>query len=375
MKTNKIMSLGLALLINVGIISGCSTTQIPNSTSESQNPNNQTSSTVQAGLNSNTSVDSQVSLNTGSNTVSGSVIALNQNKEPMPTVVEQNTTTTDVQSDLQDDETTTEDSEVVAGVESSFGTKAFGDNLKAKIGLGLGLRPILAKNLGRNKREEIIKDRENVLKAQIKLHEAKLKLLKNYNKTDKLKRKNVDVRDSDIVEIKNDDGTTSKIKTVKFEGKNDKITRENKFIQTFSADSKLIKNEHYLTVTSEKYNRTYTKIINFNLDGSKKVIVKSESKWTDGKSRVVNEERNMDGNGNGTGTGTVVITEKNGTTKAYDINVTITAGKIVIAPIPTSTESPVPTATPTATPTESPVPTATPTATPIVEVSSSNTSI
>ena len=348
MNTKRIMSIGLALFINAGIITACSTTQMPG-TVASQNPNSSTA---------------QVDTSLGANVNVGSSM-ISQNTEPAPTMNDQLAINSEVMADLQDDETTTEDSNIVANEDASFSTKA-NDNKKvldnANLGLGANLRPVLAKVLGRNQREKLLNDRENVLKAQIKVNEAKLKLLKDFKKFSVLKRKNVDVKNSDTIEIKNADGTTSKIKTVKFENSNnDKTVREDKVIKTYSLSGELIRVEHYLTVDTANFDRTYTKIVDYNNDGSKKVIIKSDSKWSDGRSRVVNKERNMDGNGNGTGTGTVVITDKDGKVRAYDFNVIITAGNISITPAP----APTPTAIPSPTPTASPVvsATASPTAT------------
>lgn len=371
MNTKKVMSIALALFLNAGIITACS--QTPNTVDPSPTVTPTISPTSSASAAASTTGDTSTVVTDNSGTVSGDT-STSVNGD-------QNTVSSEVQSDIQDDETTIDDSEAVAQT-ASFSTKATSEakvDAEAKInkGKGLGLRPILAKILGKNAREKLIDDSEKVLKAKIKLNEAKLKALKSFNKSNTLKRKNIDVQNSDTVEVTNSDGTISKITSVKFQGKTETSTRENKVIKTYASDgTTLIKVEHYLTVDFPNFDRTYTKIVNYNNDGSKKVVVKSESKWTDGKSRVVNEERNIDASGSGTGVGTVVVTKKDGTTKTYDINVTIKADRINITPVnpaPTPTAEPTiaPTAEPTAVPTENPSPTATATTAVEVEVNTS----
>lgn len=339
MNARRLLNISLALFINAGIITACSNNQMPGAV--------------------------------GSNTTSG----YNQSAP-----AEQLTVSSEVQDTIRDDETTVKDSEAVAAEMSGFSTLAKKDkdikDLKKsdeKLSVVEKADRKLAANLGKKMREQLLEDRVNVVKAQIKVHEAKLKMLKDVKKSLNLKRKDSNVKNSDVVEVKNADGTTSKIMTVKFDSKTGNNTRENKVIKTFSADGTLIKMEHYLTVDLNNLDRTYSKIAEYNSDGSKKVVVKSETKWADGKTRVVSEERNINADGSGTGSGTVTVTLKDGTVKTYDINITISKdGEVnvdpVVSPTPSPSVSPSDSAsvspTPTATATAEPTPTATATAEP-----------
>lgn len=337
MNVKRLRNISLALFINAGIITACSTNQMPGTTSS----------------------------NTGS--------SYNQST---PAYQEQITVNTEVQDSIRDDETTIKDSETVAAEMGSFSTLAKKEK-EDKLNKNSNDSKVeksdkkLAANLGKQMREQILEDRVKLVKAQIKVHESKLKLLKDVKKSLNLKRKDANVKNSDVVEIQNADGTTSKIMTVKFENKTGNNIRENKVVKTFSSDGKLIKMEHYLTVDLNNLDRTYTKIVEYNTDGSKKVVVKSETKWADGKSRIVSEERNINADGSGTGFGTVTITSKDGTVKTYEIKVTISQdGEIttepVTSPSPSPSVSPTPSVSPspTATATVEPTPTATATADP-----------
>lgn len=344
MKDRKILSMALALFISTGIITACSTNTINSTIPNSSNSTSSNSSIISTDINSNTNLTSS-------------------------DLQEQVSVNTEIQSELQDDEMTIQDSEIIAQEQLGFSTLATkDDNEKLKKGnLGLGAR--LNINLNKKEREKILEDRINIVKKEIKLNEAKLKLLKDVKKfNSKIKRKNVNVKNSDVVEIKNADGTTSKIMTVKFENNTENNSRENKIIKTFSADGKLIRVEHYLTINLKNLDRTYSRIADINPDGSRKVVIKSETKWANGKTRVLNEERTINADGSGTGTGTITVTNKDGLVKTYNINITIAANGNVIVNNPSS-----PLPSPSVTPSLSPEPSSLPSSSvsPSVEPSSS----
>jgi hypothetical protein len=360
--SKKVFSLALALFINAGVITAC-TQQAPTTAGQPQN---------------------SVSSNN-----SGSVSAA--------ITQEQIADASEVQSGLRDDELTVRDSETIASDDAAFSTKSNhveieasdvnddsnngknGKNIKAAIekevkaskdnkGTAVKIEKAI-NNLGKNKRDEIVKDRLNVVKAKLDLLKSKLELkkdLKDQKKLDKLNRKNVDVKTSDVATTTNADGTTTKIMVIRFQNKNETNFRENKVVKTFAADGSLIKLEHYLTIELKEYSRTYTRIADFNADGSKKVVINSETKWPNGNTRVVSQEINVNADGSGTGTGTVTVT-KDGKTTTYDINVSVTvSGDITVDPEPSSNPSPSPTASasPSASASASPTASATATAEP-----------
>lgn len=282
---------GFALLANIFLMSACSQ-QMPTTSS------NQNSSQTQTSSNSSLSVDSSTDIN-------------------------------EIQSYLSDDEETAKDSEIIADGQAGFQTKAilngnlkFESNLKGKI--------------SKEERQQIINDRQKVLNARIKLVDTKLKLYKDVAKalTDKVTRKDVFIRTSDVVEVKNDDSTTTKIINIRFENKADAtIYRENKISKTFSADGQLIKIEHIITANMKNHTRNYTKFVDVSSDGSRNAVINSIIKWDNGRIRTVNETRTISADGSGTGEATITVTTANGETKSYNVTTNITAtGNITTQP-------------------------------------------
>jgi hypothetical protein len=316
---NKSFRLTFSLLISAGIITACSQ-QAPN---------------LAGNQNSNSTV--------------------NQDGNVAGTSV-QSTETQDIIASNQDDETTISDSDVVAQSEGGFAVQGVKEDIKEQ-------KQDLKEDVKEQHQElkddikdlkETFKEREDRLMDRINNLGQQLKALKDFdkNKLNKLRRRNVDVKTSNTIEIKNSDGTTTKVIDIKFQNQNDVTTRESKLSNTFDASGRLISSEYYLTVTTNAFTRTYLKMVNYNANGSKNVSVRSETRWTSGKIRTVNETRTIDANGNGTGSGTVVITMPNGQTTTFNFNFTISGNTIITVP------NPVPTPFPTFSPT--PVATATP---------------
>jgi hypothetical protein len=297
---NKILSMSLVLFINTGIISSCSQ-QAPNTASSNGN---------------NTTIDTSASAALTSSDLS------------------------EIQGNYQDDEITVADSEDIGNSEAGFNTKALTGDVNT-VATATTTEVTAAANANakiktKTEREEILKDRIAVVKDKVELLKDKLNLYKDLakDKIDKLRRKEVTVKTSDVVTITNSDGTTSKILDIKFTNKNDNgVFRENKIIKTFSTSNVLIKVEHYITVNKPNYTRTYSRITDISGDGSKQVLINSTEKWDNGRMRVLTEQRSLNADGSGFGTGTVTITDNKGNSKTYNITINISvSGNVVITP-------------------------------------------
>jgi hypothetical protein len=303
----------------------------------------------------------------------------------------------DLKISYQDDETSIRDSEVIAGTANNFSVKKSGNGNSGKgsaknsgkgsTGKGKssgkqnddntaevpdvespspvnatpspGVSPEPGHNTGKSI-EKLLKKAEKG-QSLLKFPGTKPEPIKELlnDQVGKLKRKDVSVHTSDEIAAVNEDGTTSKLMVIKFQNKNDSNTRENKIIKTLGAGGELIKLEHYLTVTLNQYSRTYTKIIEYNADGSQTISITSETKWPNGKVRTVTEERTINADGSGTGTATVKVTTPDGQTVTYQVTITISSsGDIDVVPEPAPSPSASSSAEPT--PAESPSDSASP---------------
>lgn len=320
--TGKLLNMSLVLFVNIGIISACSQ-QTPNTT----NTNN-SQSTQQSSDSSNSSIDINAS-------------------------VQQNTEIKDTQDSLQDDEMTARDSEFIADNQTDFQTKALTTNLSANVNAKVGATAVIKNSLTKSEREEILKDRKDILKAKINLLQDKLKIVKDITSDlkNKVARKDVYIRTSDVATVNNDDGTTTKIMTIRFENKSDaSLYRENKISKTYNSDGILIRIEQIIDAHFQNYTREYTRIVDVNSDGSRKAVINSTTTWTNGRIRVLSEQRDISADRSGTATGTITITTKDGQTTTYNINTTITAsGGIIIQPLPSESPSPVESVSPSPT--------------------------
>jgi len=165
---------------------------------------------------------------------------------------------------------------------------------------------------------EIAKTKFEVLLPEVKAKlEVKAEVAKD--KIQKLQRKNNIVRKSDVQTITNSDGTTTKLMTSSFENTKLGITRDIKTSKTFSADGKLIGMTHELTMKTSGFVKVSKRVVEINADGSKHVVTNSETTWTNGAKRVVQEDRTVDASGNVTGNGTITITDKAGNVKTYNL--------------------------------------------------------
>ena len=142
---------------------------------------------------------------------------------------------------------------------------------------------------------------------------------------DKLKIKSNEIKTSDVNEVKNEDGSTTKTAAVDFTNKRTGVKRNIVNVRTVDA-GKLENSSHELTATHKNFERTVKRTVTVNDDGSRKIVFYSLVQWKDGRKREVNRETNLDASGNGTAKGTMVITQKDGKVTTHDINVVITGG-------------------------------------------------
>src|SRR5690606_23242580 len=105
------------------------------------------------------------------------------------------------------------------------------------------------------------------------------------------------VRTSETVEVTNADGSITKTMSVEFENEKAGLKREVKTSKTFSADGKLLKIEHLLTMTTKNFTREATRTSTFEADGAHTVTTSSVTTFTDGRKKELNEERTVNADG------------------------------------------------------------------------------
>jgi len=240
----------------------------------------------------------------------------------------------------QDSEVIFADSEMISQAETSFTTKANMDfrwnelrkNIKTKTEeLKKDLRDTGVASLNNDGSIDIDQEKlRNQIKMKLaaSLNKIQKILDQNQNKLQmkkelssagkgKLNRKNNIIHTSDVVEVKNDDGTVTKIITIEFENSKTGMKKTNKVLNTFSAEGKLIKKEHYLTLEQKNFSRTATRIMTFNPDGTITVDTEVKTTWTSGKVSETTEHRVIKADGTAEGTGSVAVTENGKTTNFH----------------------------------------------------------
>ena len=341
MNNNKFLGISLALLIGVGAISGC---QAPTAS----NTKPVVSNTTTTGTNSTTT--------TPVATTPVATAPVVDYAAPTAKPTAQNFSAEVQEALLMDseDEKYLEDSDTSLSSDPAFATKSLlggkaegtekadkpqllaAADLRATVTANATVAPIKA-NLAAKPRKEIKKAilgngavTRNESGALV-IDKAKLKdnfkAVKEVAKAqlDKLKFKANAVKTSDVNEVKNDDGSTTKTATVDFENKRTGVKRNIVNVRTVDA-GKLENASHELTATHKNFDRTVKRTVTVNDDGSKKIVFSSLVQWKDGRKREVNRETNLDASGNGTAKGTMVITQKDGKVTTHDINVVITGG-------------------------------------------------
>ncbi len=144
----------------------------------------------------------------------------------------------------------------------------------------------------------------------------------------KLRRRNNVTRTSDIVETTNADGSVTKTLTVEFKNEKTGVMRVVTGSRTF-VSGKLSSGDYELKVTGPNgYERTVTRSVVINADGTRTINTEAMTKWANGKTRERSEERTVAADGSATASGTVTVTV-NGQTKNYDYTVSVDANQNV----------------------------------------------
>lgn len=181
------------------------------------------------------------------------------------------------------------DSEVIASQQSSFNTKGLlGDVLS-----GVG-----------NIVEKTLTGVGNIVEASLNLSAD---ILNSLGRTD------FSIKVSAVSNVKNTDGTNTKVIAIDFTNKTNMKTKTNKIAKTFLLDGNT-KVDQSLTVDFDNYG----KLANRNVvvsSGQKIVQSNSSSKLSSGTVIDINETRNS--NNGMSGTGSVVIKSSNGTIQNY----------------------------------------------------------
>jgi hypothetical protein len=177
--------------------------------------------------------------------------------------------------------------------------------------------------------KKLVDNSKAKLKETLSKYKDKLQAKKDVAKAtiEKLRRKNNIVRNSDVVEVTNADGSVTKTITVHFENSKLNLTRDVTTART-TKDGKLVSIDYSLEAKGANgYSRSATRSVVVDAAaGTRTVTTQSTTTLPNGTVREVNETRVVNADGSATGTGTVTVTTKDGQTKTYNIGVGVSAG-------------------------------------------------
>ncbi|MBF2052273.1 MAG: hypothetical protein IGS03_02270 [Candidatus Sericytochromatia bacterium] len=144
----------------------------------------------------------------------------------------------------------------------------------------------------------------------------------------KLKRPDFLVRTSDTERIENADGSITEVLTVSFENQRAGIQRQTILSKTILNDA-LIKLDYELEESTPAFERTASRVVTVQEDGSKNMLLSAKTTWKNGKVKERHEERLIQADGSASGTGTLTITRPDGqvVTREYTLNITA-AGQV-----------------------------------------------
>lgn len=130
------------------------------------------------------------------------------------------------------------------------------------------------------------------------------------------------VKASQSTSTTNADGSVAKLVAVSFENQNRNTVRENVVVRTYASDGRVLKVEHSLNITlnGSAVNRTATRLIIINTDGSRTVKTKTQCRLNSGATLAAFEERNIDTQGSGSGQGSLTVVSSTGASTSYMLN-------------------------------------------------------
>lgn len=384
MKNKNVITMSLAILVNLAIVTGCATQDMPNSVTNNNSSVNNNNSSNNANTTANmystsdvrlsviaynddeaTFADSEVianrsfttkaETNTQSNTSIGASVgnlldttvgvvvgtngSTNTNTSTGSNSGTGNTTTTNNGTNTNSNNstntntgantsvnttTTSNNGGLLGNINANVNLNLF-DNLKTSLRADLVSSGVVSTNVDGSlvlDQNKYNQERETVRnKLQVNLQALTDSSLN-------LRRNSNSIINSSNIDVKaNTDGSTTRTAEIQFKSNsNVNINRNNLLSSTSNNAGKNISREHSLKVTTDLYVRTVNRIVLFDINSNtRKVITNSTTTFNDGSSRVMNEERTLDANGSGTGTGSLVINSNNGNSTTYNLNSSIKA--------------------------------------------------
>lgn len=170
--------------------------------------------------------------------------------------------------------------------------------------------------------KEQLAERKAMIKAKIETLKPKLQAKAEVakDKLQNLRRKNVVVRTSEVVNTENEDGSVTKTVEIEFSNERTGVTRNVVVSNTFDAEGNLTHKDYQLTASTKAYERTVVRTVDITAEG-RTIKHEGTTTWKNGRMREVSYERFVDAEGNSSGVGTITITKADGTSTVHEMTI------------------------------------------------------